>query len=89
VCLRGGGRCEKKKLLRRCCLRGLGYAHTAKSHTNHTHRYAPSYDALDGGAASDALGFPELRQLLLQQVGAARCQPSPFLCTCQHAEPQP
>jgi len=31
-------------------------------------RYAPSYDQLDGGAASSALGFPELRQQLLQQV---------------------
>jgi hypothetical protein len=30
--------------------------------------YAPSYDQLDGGAASAALGFPELRQQLLQQV---------------------
>ncbi|WIA08339.1 hypothetical protein OEZ85_007780 [Tetradesmus obliquus] len=31
-------------------------------------RYAPSYDELDGGAASAALGFPELRQQLLQQA---------------------
>jgi hypothetical protein len=30
--------------------------------------YAPSYDQLDDGAASAALGFPELRQQLLQQV---------------------
>uniref|UniRef100_A0A383VFN4 Methyltransferase type 11 domain-containing protein n=1 Tax=Tetradesmus obliquus TaxID=3088 RepID=A0A383VFN4_TETOB len=31
-------------------------------------RCAPSYDELDGGAASAALGFPELRQQLLQQA---------------------
>jgi hypothetical protein len=34
--------------------------------------YAPSYDQLDGGAASAALGFPELRQQLLQQVRNAQ-----------------
>lgn len=34
-------------------------------------RYAPSYDDLDGGAASAALGFPQLRQQLLQQVNEA------------------
>jgi hypothetical protein len=31
-------------------------------------RFAPTYDQLDGGAASEALGFPELRQQLIAQV---------------------
>jgi hypothetical protein len=38
-------------------------------------RYATSYDQLDGGAASEALGFPELRHQLLQQVRLP-CGPS-------------
>eukprot|EP00877_Chromochloris_zofingiensis_P013338 jgi/Chrzof1/8258/Cz03g03130.t1 len=31
-------------------------------------RYAPSYDKLDSGAASQALGFPQLRRQLLQKA---------------------
>lgn len=31
-------------------------------------RYAPSYDDLDGGAASEVLGFPELRRQIISQV---------------------
>jgi hypothetical protein len=42
-------------------------------------RYAPSYDQLDGGAASSALGFPELRQQLLQQVCNNELFEQPFL----------
>lgn len=30
--------------------------------------YAPTYDALDGGAAASALGFPDLRATLLRQA---------------------
>jgi hypothetical protein len=33
------------------------------------HRFASSYDELDGGEAADALGFDELRGELLGQVG--------------------
>lgn len=58
-------------------------------------RYAPSYDDLDGGAASEALGFPQLRQRLLQQVCGAlqavcwaptRC---PHKQSCCHMQPIP
>eukprot|EP00878_Enallax_costatus_P031195 GHUV01034090.1.p1 GENE.GHUV01034090.1~~GHUV01034090.1.p1 ORF type:complete len:319 (+),score=107.41 GHUV01034090.1:441-1397(+) len=34
-------------------------------------RYASSYDTLDGGAASQALGFPELRQQLISKASGS------------------